>query len=172
MQRYAMLFGTYMGIFWILKFSLFPLGLRIPILSFLFIILTLCVPFIGYYYARLYRNQACNGVIGFGHAWLFTIFMYMFASLLAAVIHYIYFQFIDQGFILNTIEEQLSIIAHSGIPNIDESIKIYREAIEQTRSMTTIDITMQLISTNVFWGIILGIPTALFVTKKKANENE
>ena len=27
MQRYAMLFGTYMGGFWILKFILFPVGL-------------------------------------------------------------------------------------------------------------------------------------------------
>lgn len=30
MQRYAMLFGTYMGGFWILKFILFPVGLSVP----------------------------------------------------------------------------------------------------------------------------------------------
>lgn len=57
MQRYAMLFGTYMGGFWILKFILFPVGLSVPFLLFLFMGLTLCVPFMGYYYARMYRNQ-------------------------------------------------------------------------------------------------------------------
>lgn len=36
MQRYAMLFGTYMGGFWILKFILFPVGLSVPFLLFLF----------------------------------------------------------------------------------------------------------------------------------------
>ena len=44
MQRYAMLFGTYMGGFWILKFILFPVGLSVPFLLFLFMGLTLCVP--------------------------------------------------------------------------------------------------------------------------------
>ena len=47
-MQYAMLFGTYLGGYWILKFILFPLGLTIPFLSFLFVGLTLCVPFMGY----------------------------------------------------------------------------------------------------------------------------
>lgn len=75
-QRYAMLFGTYMGGFWILKFILFPVGLSVPFLLFLFMGLTLCVPFMGYYYARMYRNQVCGGGISFLHAWIFTVFMY------------------------------------------------------------------------------------------------
>ena len=32
MQQYAMIFGTYMGLFWILKFILVPLGLTSPFL--------------------------------------------------------------------------------------------------------------------------------------------
>lgn len=104
MQRYAMLFGTYMGGFWILKFILFPVGLSVPFLLFLFMGLTLCVPFMGYYYARMYRNQVCGGGISFLHAWIFTVFMYMFAALLAAVAHYIYFRFIDHGYVINTCE--------------------------------------------------------------------
>ena len=36
-MQYAMLFGTYLGGYWILKFILFPLGLTIPFLSFLFV---------------------------------------------------------------------------------------------------------------------------------------
>ena len=95
-------FGTYMGIYWILKFILFPLGFHIPFLSLLFVILTLAVPFIGYHYVKMYRDKICGGSIQFSHAVLFTIFMYMFASLLVAVVHYIYFQFIDHGFIVNS----------------------------------------------------------------------
>ena len=33
-MQYAMLFGTYLGGYWILKFILFPLGLTTPFLSF------------------------------------------------------------------------------------------------------------------------------------------
>lgn len=115
MQRYAMLFGTYMGGFWILKFILFPVGLSVPFLLFLFMGLTLCVPFMGYYYARMYRNQVCGGGISFLHAWVFTVFMYMFAALLAAVAHYIYFRFIDHGYVINTCETMVDTLAQSNI---------------------------------------------------------
>lgn len=116
MQRYAMLFGTYMGGFWILKFILFPVGLSVPFLLFLFMGLTLCVPFMGYYYARMYRNQVCGGGISFLHAWIFTVFMYMFAALLAAVAHYIYFRFIDHGYVINTCETMVDTLAQSNMP--------------------------------------------------------
>lgn len=146
MQRYAMLFGTYMGGFWILKFILFPVGLSVPFLLFLFMGLTLCVPFMGYYYARMYRNQVCGGGISFLHAWIFTVFMYMFAALLAAVAHYIYFRFIDHGYVINTCETMVDTL------------------------LSPIDITLQMISSNVFWGSILAFPTALFVMRRKKDD--
>lgn len=102
LQKYAMHFGTYMGVYWIVKFILFPLGFHIPFCSFLFIIMTLSVPFVGYFYTRMYRDKICNGSIRFSHAVIFNVFMYMFASLLVAMAHYIYFQFIDHGFIINS----------------------------------------------------------------------
>ncbi|MEL5893099.1 DUF4199 domain-containing protein [Bacteroides sp. GD17] len=173
MQRYAMLFGTYMGGYWILKFILLPVGLTVPFLSVLFVGLTLCVPFMGYYYARMYRNQVCGGSISFLHAWIFTVFMYMFAALLTAVAHYIYFRFIDHGFMINTCESQINILAQSGIPGMEEYVDTCREGLEAARLLTPIDITLQMISLNVFYGSLLAFPTALFVMKRrKSNEAE
>lgn len=166
-QRYAMLFGTYMGGFWILKFILFPVGLSVPFLLFLFMGLTLCVSFMGYYYARMYRNQVCGGGISFLHAWIFTVFMYMFAALLAAVAHYIYFRFIDHGYVINTCETMVDTLAQSNMPGMDSYIATYQEALETARLLSPIDITLQMISSNVFWGSILAFPTALFVMRRK-----
>ena len=122
-------FGTYMGIYWILKFILFPLGFHIPFLSLLFVILTLAVPFIGYHYVKMYRNKICGGSIQFSHAVLFTIFMYMFASLLVAVVHYIYFQFIDHGFIVNSYI-QLWDELMTNTPALAENKDIIKETID------------------------------------------
>ena len=158
-MQYAMLFGTYLGGYWILKFILFPLGLTIPFLSFLFVGLTLCVPFMGYYYVRMYRNTVCSGSISFLHAWIFTVFMYMFAALLTAVAHYIYFRFIDQS--------QIDILNKSGVPDIEAYTNMFQETLETVKSLTPIDITMQLVSWNVFCGSLLALPTALFVMRRK-----
>lgn len=173
LQRYAMLFGTYLGGFWILKFALFPLGFTVPFLFSIFIGLTLCVPFMAYYYVRMYRNAVCGGTIGFLHAWVFTVFMYMFAALLTAVAHYVYIRFIDQGFILdsyetllNSWETLLSNPTYKAPPGVDAYIGQVRESLNQIRSQTSIEITMQLMSMNVFVGSLLAVPTALFVMKR------
>ncbi|WP_294614959.1 DUF4199 domain-containing protein [uncultured Bacteroides sp.] len=166
LQRYAMLFGTYLGGFWILKFILFPLGLTVPFLLFLFGGLTLCVPFMAYYYVRMYRNHVCGGVISFLHAWIFTVFMYMFAALLTAVAHYIYFRFIDQGFVLDTYEGLLNNFEANILPGMEVYIDQLKDALSVMRSLSPIEITMQLMSQNVFYGSLLAIPTALFAMKR------
>lgn len=166
LQRYAMLFGTYLGGFWILKFILFPVGLTAPFLLFLFGVLTLCVPFMAYYYVRMYRNYVCGGAISFLHACIFTIFMYMFAALLTAVAHYIYFRFIDQGFVLDTYEGLLNNLATNVLPGMEAYVDQLKEALSVMRSLSPIEITMQLMSQNVFYGALLAIPTALFVMKR------
>lgn len=165
-----MLFGTYMGIFWILKFILFPLGLTIPFLLFLFAGLTLGVPFMGYYYARTYRNQVCGGSISFPHAWVFTVFMYMFASLLTAAAHYVYFRFLDHGYVVNTVEAMMDAVAQSNLPGMESYISTYRDALEAARNISPIEIAMQMVSSNVTWGALLALPTALFVMKRKKDE--
>ena len=170
LQRYAMLFGTYMGVFWILKFILFPLGFTIPFLLFVFFGLTICVPFIGYYYVRTYRTQVCGGYISFFHAWIFTLFMYMFASLFTAIAHYVYFRYIDQGFIFDSYSNVLNNMPPETISEFGEYSKIFKDTLSVMRSMTPIDITMQFMSQNVFYGSILAIPTALFVMKRKKKE--
>ena len=165
-----MLFGTYMGIFWVMKFILFPLGLTIPFLLFLFAGLTLGVPFMGYYYARTYRNRVCGGSISFLHAWVFTVFMYMFASLLTAAAHYVYFQFLDHGYVVNTVEAMVDTVAQSNLPGMESYIATYREALDAARNVSPIEIAMQMVSSNVTWGAILALPTALFVMKRPKDE--
>ena len=166
LHKYAMHFGTYMGIFWIVKFILFPLGVEMPFLQLLFLVLTIAVPFLGYYYGRMYRNKVCGGTITFFQAWLFTLFMYMFASLLAGVAHYIYFQFLDHGYLYNTYFEIIGKMKSLKVPGSEELISQFENALDILGGLTPIELTMQLISQDVFYGSLLAIPTALFLMKK------
>jgi hypothetical protein len=167
LQRYAMLFGTYMGSFWILKFIIFPIGLTVPFLLLMFAGLTLAVPFVGYYYAKTYRNQACGGYISFFHAWMFSLFMYLFAALLTAVAHFIYFRYIDQGYILSTYSNILNNLPPETAKEMGDYIALLKDSLNVVRGMSPIEITMQLVSQNVFYGSLIAIPTALFVMKKE-----
>ncbi|KAA6332684.1 hypothetical protein EZS27_018837 [termite gut metagenome] len=170
-QKYAMSFGTYMGLFWIAKFSLFPLGLTNPFLLILFLGLTLAVPFMGCYYARMFRDKVCGGEIRFIRAWIFMIFMYMFAALLTAMAHYIYFRFIDKGFIVNTYIEILDSGAFANISGIEEYMTQWKEGANLIRSMTPIELTLNLMSQNVFYCTILSLIIAPFVMKKNTSKD-
>ncbi len=165
LQECAMRYGTAMGILWIFKFTLFPLGLSIPFIHLVFLVLTLGVPLVGFIFARRYRDLECGGSIGFGRAFLFTTTMYLFAIILTAAAHYVYFRFIDGGFIYNTwmgLWQQVKASPEAAlIPDID----LYEQALEMMGAMTPLEVTFQLMSNNVFWSLVAALPTAILIRK-------
>ena len=170
LQEYAMRYGTAMGIFWACKFVLFPLGMSMPLLLIFFFILTLSVPILGYLFVRKYREQQCEGVLNFSKAYIFTIFMYMFASLFVAVIHYLYFRYMDNGMIVNTYQGMIDQMNAVATGDMKESLEQFRTALDVVSSLTPLEITLQLLTQNVFYCTILAIPTALLVMRNKKKE--
>ena len=170
LRRHAMLLGTYMGVFWIVKFALFPMGVRTSFLMLLFVVLTCCVPFMGYRYLRLFRDQACGGVIGFGRAWWFTVLMYLFASLLTAAGHYVYFAFIDGGRLVVALQEMWQEAVEQDLPGVALYAETMEASFEQIGQLSPIDIVVQLFCQNMYFCIFLAIPTALLAMRRGPKE--
>ena len=165
-----MRYGTAMGIFWACKFVLFPLGMNAPLLLIFFFILTLSVPILGYLFVRKYREQQCEGILNFSKAYIFTIFMYMFASLFVAVAHYLYFRYMDNGLIVNTYQGMIDQMNAVATGDMKESLAQFRTALDIVSSLTPLETTLQLLTQNVFYCTILAIPTALLVMRNKKKE--
>lgn len=167
LQQTAMYFGTLMGLFWIIKFTFLPLGFTIPLLQLLFVLLIFFVPILGYLYARKFRNRYCGGSITFSRAFAFTVLMYLFAALLAAVAHYIYFRYIDNGFLIDSYIGQLEAMKPTATEELKESIDQFIEGFSLISSLSPIQLTFQLISQNFLYGTLLALPTALLVMRRK-----
>ena len=167
LQQTAMYFGTLMGLFWIIKVTFLPLGFTIPLLQLLFVLLTFFVPILGYLYARKFRNRYCGGSITFSRAFAFTVLMYLFAALLAAVAHYIYFRYIDNGFLIDSYIGQLEAMKPTATEELKESIDQFIEGFSLISSLSPIQLTFQLISQNFLYGTLLALPTALLVMRRK-----
>lgn len=167
LQQTAMYFGTLMGLFWIIKFTFLPLGFTIPLLQLLFVLLTFFVPILGYLYARKFRNRYCGGSITFSRVFAFTVLMYLFAALLAAVAHYIYFRYIDNGFLIDSYIGQLEAMKPTATEELKESIDQFIEGFSLISSLSPIQLTFQLISQNFLYGTLLALPTALLVMRRK-----
>jgi len=172
LNQYAMLLGTYLGVFWIAKFCLIPSGMTNAFLMMLFIGLTLCVPFMAHYYTRLYRDRIVGGYITFAHAWLFYASMFIYASLLTAVAHYIYLAYMDNGHIIGTYNEMLNQLKAEQIPGTEGYISQMREGLELLAGMKPIDLVMQQMSNNIFMGLFMGIITAMIIRRKNPKTTE
>lgn len=168
LQKFSMVAGTVMGAFWIFKFIFFPWGMSYAPMMLVFGALTFIVPFWGYRFACLYRDRYSNnnGSIGFVHAFTFCLFMYMYASLLTSVAHLVYFQFLDNGFIMERLEEMFETVKESPLPGMDNYLPQYQLALDTYAILSPVDITLQLVSQNMFYGLLLALPTALFVKRK------
>ena len=167
LQEHAMRFGTAMGLFWIFKFIFLPLGFHVSYLQLLFVILTCSVPFVGYKFARIFRDKYCGGEISFTRAYAFILFMYFFAAMLTSVGHFVYFNFIDNGFITDTYLSQLEILKSNVSGEMEASVEQLMETFNIIASLSPIQLTLQLIFQNIFYGSLLALPTALFVMKRK-----
>ena len=129
--------------------------------------LTFFVPILGYLYARKFRNRYCGGSITFSRAFAFTVLMYLFAALLAAVAHYIYFRYIDNGFLIDSYIGQLEAMKPTATEELKESIDQFIEGFSLISSLSPIQLTFQLISQNFLYGTLLALPTALLVMRRK-----
>lgn len=166
LQEYALRYGTYMGIFWIIKFTLVPLGFQVPFLQLLFMLLTVFVPVLGYFFVRKYRNECCGGELTFARAFNFSIIMFVAASLLTSVAHYVYFRFIDGGYIFDTYREQLQLLKKS-YQGYADSIDQLSQSLDVLSSITPLQLTFQLISQNLFYCFFLSLIIAAVTMKRK-----
>ena len=169
-QEDAMRYGTVMGLFWTLKFVLFPLGMQSPLLLMAFFLLTLIVPVVGFFLVRQHRDRDCGGVLSFSRAFLFTSFMYLFAALFVTIAHYIYFQYMDNGLIVNTYQNMLDQMGEVADSTLQPSLDQFQQALDIIASLSPLEISIQLITQNVFYCTIIALPTALLVMRKPKNE--
>ena len=168
-QEAAMRYGTVMGIFWTLKFVLFPMGMQSPLLLMAFFLLTLTVPVAGFFLVRQYRDRECGGVLSFSRAFLFTSFMYLFAALFATIAHYVYFRYIDGGLIVNTYQDMLTQMEAIATADMKASLDQFQQALDIIAALSPLEISIQLITQNVFYCTLIALPTALLVKRNPQN---
>jgi hypothetical protein len=94
----------------------------------------------------------------------------MFASLLVAVIHYFYFRYMDNGLIVNTYQGMIDQMTAISTEEMRVSLEQFSKALDVISSLTPLEITMQLLTQNVFYCSMLAIPTALLVMRNKKKQ--
>ena len=98
--------------------------------------------------------------------YLFGVFFY--ASILLALVQYVYFAYLDQGYLLSSFQDALS------SPEAKQAFAQYglAEALSENMQMLSelrpIDFALNVLTMNITVGIILGLPVAALMRRPSA----
>lgn len=156
-----------MGVMWIISFACFIAQFYMPLLNMAALIFGIASIIVSAIRLRNFRDNILDGVISYWRAYGYSLLTYFYAALLLAAAQYIYFQFIDHGFLLN------QYTAMTSSPEFKSMMTLYGiKADEMKLTMDTIatlrpiDIALQFLTTNLFFGIVISWPMAALIKSK------
>lgn len=157
--RSAMNYGLSMGIFWLVKYIFYVLGINSNLMSFIYLFLTGLVPLVAYFFTFRYKLDI-GGQIRFLHAWQFGILLYFFAAVVVSLAHYAFYEYLaPPGFLANSLQQTVDLLKSADVdPQMLESIS--------GMHLSSIGMALQGILNNVFYGIILSLPVAYILSRK------
>lgn len=96
---YAMRYGLVLGAFWVVKYLCVIGADKMPFLGLLSTVLSIFTPLLLLLFLVKYRQEALEGVMGYGQGVRFSILLFLFASFLEMVMIVAHTMFIDPNFI-------------------------------------------------------------------------
>ena len=167
LKAFAQQDGLLLSLIWIGGFVCYILGMTNPLPGLLAVVLVVASPFFAASRLRHFRDYAREGVISFRRGYAYTVLTFFYAGLLLAVALYVYFAFIDKGFLLgrlmevmNSAEGRQAIEAYGMTEQMEESLK-------ELSALRPIDFALNMLTINIMTGFFLGLPIAAVIRSDK-----
>lgn len=166
-KAYARIDGAIMGGLWILSFICFIAQFYMPLLNMASMIIGVVSIIVTAMRLKNFRDNILDGVISYWKAYGYSMLTYFYAALLMAAAQYIYFQFIDNGFLIS------QYTAMTSSPEFKSMMTLYGIKAEEMKltmdtiaSLRPIDVALQFFSTNIILGLVISWPIAALIKSK------
>lgn len=158
----AMQHGWVMGLYWVFKYLFFIFSLQKPFLTGFYWGFTILVPYLAFRMTWSYR-RSIGGTISFFHAWQFGVLVYFFGAMIVSLAHYGFYRYLAPAdFLTNSINEAIRMLPTDQLDSqLVESLKATR--------ITPIQMAIQGILNNVFYGMIFSLPVATLLHRKPSS---
>ena len=174
-REFSLEYGTILGIMWLITFftcmnGMMGGGALLMLFGMGFMGISALMPF---YLAWRYKQHLKPGDrVPMGIAWLFSALMFFYASIIAGVGEYIYFQYIDKGRAMEYFMQFLSspeTEAQYKIIGASELLEQSKTALAELANLTPLDLTLNIFANNLFIALLLSLPVA-FVAHRKCHD--
>lgn len=171
LKAFARQDGALLALLWIATFMLYIMGVSNQMLGLAAIMLMIYTPFFVGERLGKFRDFGCDGLISFRRGYAYSIFVFFYGGVLFAVAQYVYFSYLDNGFLLSqfskvvTSEEAQHVLRQYGMTQVVD------ESLQEMASIRPIDYALNMLTINISLGFILGIPISLVMQRSKQRVN-
>ncbi len=131
-------------------------------------VLALATPFFVGWRVMRFRDCILGGTISFRRSFAFAFFMFVYASLLFALVQWAYFRYLDGGIFAHTLVDTLRMLTPVYTQNGISAAQI-TETIDLVQMLTPIQWAFMFLMQNTIVGVLVGFPIAAVC--KRANSS-
>ena len=167
LKAYARQDGFFLALLWIASFASYIMGLSNQILAMAAMLMAVISPFFVAGRLRKFRDEGREGVISFGRSYAYTIFVFFYGAVLLAVAQYLYFAYMDNGYLVNSFAKMMS--TDEGRQMLEQygMTKVVDDSLAEMAATRPIDYALNILTINISLGFILGVPIGLIMQRRK-----
>ena len=167
LKAFARQDGALLALLWVSSFLLYIMGLSNQMLGLAAILLMLYTPFFVGSRLGKFRDFGREGLISFRRGYAYTRLVFFYGGVLVAVVQYLYFAFMDQGFLLSQFSRMMNTDEARQMLQQYGMTQMMDESLQQMAATRPIDYALNMLTINISLGFILGIPISLIKQKVK-----
>lgn len=165
LKAFARIDGALLALLLTASFVSYLVGLKNPLFWMVALLLLLFTPFWVARRLRRFRDVDLHGVISLLRGWAFYILVFFYAGVLLALVQYVYFTFLDHGYLLSSFQEALS------SPDAKMALEQYglqqsmAERMQVMNELRPIDFSLNVLTMMIMIGIVFGLPVAAIMKR-------
>lgn len=165
LKAFARVDGVLLALLWTVSFACYIWGLQNPVLGMTAILLMLSTPFYVAYRLKRFRDVDLNGVISLMRGWAFVALVFFYGAILLALVHYVYFAYIDHGYLISYFQQAMETKEMKDILSAYGMNEMMNESVQMLSEMRPIDYALNVLTLNISAGLIVGWPIAAFLKR-------
>ena len=169
LKAYARQAGFFLALLWIACFAGYIIGLTSQFMALASMLMVITTPFFVANRLKKFRDEGREGVISFGRSYAYTIFVFFYGAVLLAVAQYLYFAYMDNGYLVNSFAKMMT--SEEGRMMLEQygMTKVVDESLAEMAATRPIDYALNILTINISLGFILGVPIGLIMQRRNAN---
>ena len=170
LKAFARQDGAMLSLLWIGSFACYIKGLSSPTLAFAALLLMTLSPFFAASRLRHFRDYAREGFITFKRGYAYTVMSFFYAGLLMAMAIYVYFEFMDHGYLLGMYSSVMDSEEGKRVLEMSGMKEQMAQGLQDLYNMRPIDYAVNMLTAIIITGLVLALPIAAMLQKRVKNE--